>query len=323
MVEASELVKRLMLEGLSINEIQEKMHLTNRQLSAILKDIRDHGFNTTRIYSSDGTIIHKLNTNLTFNPHATMRINVKDKFLRAIFISDIHIGSIYERPELLKIVSEYAKKHNIHIIFNCGDVIDNVYPNSNQVLINKTVASQVQKVLRIYPSDPSITHFILYGNHDAKSLIEDGFDIARYIESKRYDMVSLGYGIANVHLKDDMITIAHDLKRKKQPPIDQRSSITFKGHSHKSKNSFKEAKIIYVAALSEDQTGTYEYRPLPSFLDVDFQFYDKKIERVNIKQLSIVNGQIRLSNEEAIILNPELAQKKADAKRLQKQIKRN
>ena len=148
----------------------------------------------------------------------------------------------------------------------------------------------------------NITNIILYGNHDFKSLQTDGFDVARYLETKRYDLVSLGYGESILQLKDDSISVVHDLTKASKPQVDPNVSITFKGHSHKSKNSFKEEKKIFVPTLSDDTSGPYEYRPLPCFLEAEIHFYDKKIERINLRQLAIVNEEIRLANEEAMVL---------------------
>ncbi len=48
--------------------------------------------------------------------------------------------------------------------------------------------------------------------------------------------------------------------------------------------------------------NTYEYNPLVCFLEAEYIFYDKFIERINQRQLAIVNKEIRLANEEALVL---------------------
>jgi hypothetical protein len=181
------------------------------------------------------------------------------------------------------------------------DVIEGIYPDNPIPPRNQTLQSQIKKVLRVYPEHPGIINFVLYGNHDYHSLQEDGIDVSRIFETKRYDLVSLGYGESTILLKDDAISIVHDLK-KSQTVLNPDTAITFKGHSHKSKNSFKEEKKIFIPTLSDDTTGPYEFRPLPCFLEAEFFFYDKKIERINLRQLAIVNKEIRLANEEAIVL---------------------
>lgn len=302
MIRQAKRVLELIKENHSIDEIQNELALSNREFSDVLKYLKDYGYNFSKTYHSDGKIIIKLNKTLNFNDNKKTRIVVKDKILKSIFISDLHIGSIYERPDLLRKVYEYASSHDIHIIFNCGDVIEGIYPDSPTPLLNTTLSSQLKKVLRVYPEYPGITNFILYGNHDYHSMQEEGIDVSRILETKRYDLVSLGYGESTILLKDDAISIVHNLKKSQTQQVNSDVAITFKGHSHKSKNSFKEEKKIFVPTLSDDTTGPYEFRPLPCFLEAEFFFYDKKIERINLRQLAIVNKEIRLANEEAIVL---------------------
>lgn len=317
------LVLSLYEQGLSLGEIQEQLNLSVIEFSKILKVIRETGYNTTKHFNSDGSIIVKLNKTLNFKTSNNIRINVKDRILKAIFISDPHIGSEFDRPDLLKKVVDYAKIHDIHIIFNGGDMIENVYHDSNRKLTNKTVESQVKKVIRIHPHNEAITYFNLYGNHDYKSILEEGFDIARYIEDRRYDMPSLGYGQCIINLKDDAIALVHDLKKSSKNTIPNNVSLVFRGHSHKSKN--RENKIIYIPSLSDSDTTCYEFKPLVGFLDVEFIFFEKKIAKVNIKQLAFVNGEIRLANEETMILKEGYVEKNKsnNPKKLRKTKKEN
>lgn len=300
-------VLKMYQEGLSLSEIHEKLGCSINEFNQILKAIKDAGYNTTKLYHSDGKIIVKQNRTLDFKQGNTIRINVKDRVLRTIFISDPHIGSEFDRPDLLKEVVNYAKTHDIHIIFNGGDMIENVYPDSHRKLSSPTVESQVKKALKVHPYNPDIVYFNLYGNHDFKSVLEDGFDIARYIEERRFDMVSLGYGKSIINLKDDTIVLVHDLKKSSKNAIPNNTSLVFRGHSHKSKN--RENKIIYIPSLSDSDTSCYEFKPLVGFLDVEFIFFDKKIAKVNIKQLAFVNGEIRLANEEIMILKEGFVEK--------------
>ena len=295
-------------QGMTLSEIHEKLGLSITEFNKILKAIKDAGYNTSKSYTSDGQITVRLNRTLDFKSSNTIRINVKDRILRAVFISDPHIGSEFDRPDLLRqVVNDYAKKHDIHVIFNGGDMIENVYPDSPRKLSSPTVEQQVKKAIRVHPYNTDIIYFNLYGNHDYKSILEDGFDVARYIEERRFDMVSLGYGKCIINLKDDTIVLVHDLKKNNKNTIPNNTSLVFRGHSHKSKN--RENKIIYIPSLSDSDTSCYEFKPLVGFLDVEFIFYEKKIAKVNIKQLAFVNGEIRLANEETMILREGYVEK--------------
>ena len=314
MQERVRLILKLIEEGLTLDEIQRRLNLNHLEFSKALKIVRDCGYNLNKSYFSDGTIKLALNKTLNFPSRNKIRINVKGNVFRTVFISDLHIGSVGERIDLLETVKNYVLKHNIHVIFNAGDFIENIYEDSTQELINPTLESQVKKVLKSFPKENKLITFTLYGNHDYKSLKDVGFDIARYLEEKRYDLVSLGYGHCEILLKNDCIGIIHALKKGYREEAPKDASITFKGHSHKSKNSHKENKIIFVPSMSESYGNAYEYRPLLCFLDVEFVFVESKIERVNIKQLAMVNNEIRLANEEAIILRKKPMDRGVDQK---------
>lgn len=304
MREKAKLILKLMESGLSLNEIQTELHMINTELSRVLKYIRDIGYNYTKHYSSDGKITAKINRSLN-NPASerrSIRINVIDRYLRAIFISDLHIGSKFERPSLLRKVVNYASDNGCHVIFNGGDVVENIYPENAHPAKISTVEKQVSHFLRVTPFQPDLIYFTLYGNHDYKSIQDKGLDIARVIEDRRYDIPSLGYGECSVHLKDDTIALAHDLKKTSKNELPNNVSAIYRGHSHKSKT--RDNKIIYIPCLSENVNGAYEYRPLVGFLDCEFVFYNKKIARINMKQLAIVRGEVRLANEETMILQP-------------------
>lgn len=301
MKEKIALTLALIEKGHTINEIQNILNINNKEFNIILKMIKDSGFNLSRTYYSDGRINLKINKSLNFNPKKTIRINVVGRILRAIFISDLHIGSIFESPGSLKLVYQYANEHDCHIIFNGGDVIENIYADAPFEPKDKTLEAQIKKVLRIYPYNPHILSFILYGNHDLKSLTDQGFDIARYLEEQRYDLISLGYGESIIRLKDDAIALTHDLKGTQDETLNN-VSIIFRGHSHKSKT--RDNKIVYIPALTKDEPTSYEYDPLTSFLDAEFIFFEKKIARINLKQLAIINNKIRLANEQTMLLNP-------------------
>ena len=101
-------------QGLSLGEICEEMNLTSGEFNRLLKVIRDSGYNTSKTYTSDGKIFAKINKTLNFKTSNAIRINVKDRILRAVFISDPHIGSEFERPDLLKqVINDYARAHKM------------------------------------------------------------------------------------------------------------------------------------------------------------------------------------------------------------------
>ena len=300
-----ELILSLLTEGFTIDEVQKELNLSNQEFNEALKTIRDLGYNYTKTFSDDGNIIIKAGRTLNLRPRENVRVNVKDSTFHTIIMSDPHIGGPYEHPERLTTVADYAIDHDIHTIFDTGDIINNYYPEQEPDLRVKDPIKQAKKYLRYVPYRDKLIYFNLGGNHDYKSLVEQGFDSLRYYEDRRYDQVSLGYGLCYVHLKNDAIALAHELKGSAQPI---NSTIVFRGHSHKFKN--RDAKIIYVPALTDNYQGPYEFVPLPGFLDVEFLFYEGRIYKINLRHLTFIQNELRLASEETMVIRPDYEERR-------------
>ena len=304
----------LLSSGFTIDEVQKELNLTNPELNMLLKKVRDLGYNYQKQFSDDGSITIKMSRKLNLNPKEHTKVNVKESTFHTLFISDLHIGGPYERPERLKVISDYAVSHDIHTVFNTGDIINNYYPEQEPNTKVKDPVKQAQRYLRYLPYNPNLIYFNLGGNHDYKSLLDSGFDTLRYYEERRVDQISLGYGQAFIHLKEDVIALSHDLKTNNS---NFNNTLVFKGHSHKFRN--RDNRIIQVPAVTDNYQGPYEYIPLPGFLDVEFQFFDNKIMKANLRQLAFVDQDLRLASEETMVIRPDYEERYQ--KRLEKKKK--
>lgn len=300
MQENTRIIISLLANGFTFEEVQQELHLSNQEFNSILKRIRDLGYNYSKNCNDDGTIIFKASRKLNLNPKDRIKINIKEQTLRTVFISDIHVGGPFEKPERIEMVSDYATSHDIHTIINTGDTINNYYPDQEPDIPITDPVLQTKRYLKYTPFTNHLIFYNLGGNHDYKSLIETGFDPLRYIEERRFNQIALGYGQAFIQMKDDVIALAHDLKNTNN---NLNNTLIFRGHSHKYRN--RDNKIIYVPALTDNYQGPYEYIPLPGFLDVEFIFFDNKIIKVDLKQLAFINNDIRLASEDTMVIRPE------------------
>lgn len=300
MEKALSVVITLLKEGFDVDEIQEVLKISPEEFNQVLKKVRELGYNYCREIFSDGKMIIKGSRCLNLNPKKTSKITVKDSILHTIFTSDFHLGGPFEQPKRLKALSDYAASHDIHIIINTGDIINDYYPDHDPELKYPYPEDQAKRYLEYTPQQKGLYYFNLGGNHDYKSLDEKFFDSIGYYEQERYDMVSLGYGRRQIVLQQDSISVAHDMKK-----LDNNitSTMIFRGHSHKSKT--RDNHIIYVPALTDNYQGAYEFAPVPGFLDVKFLFFDDKITRVDLRQLAFVNENIRLANEVVMTIRPD------------------
>lgn len=304
MKENVELVLTLLTQGFTIDEIENTLNINHQELNQILKTIKNLGYNYTKSFHSDGTIHIKASRTLNLNPKEHVKVNVKNSTFRTLIISDPHIGGPYEKPKRLRAVSKYAVDHDIHTIFNTGDLINNYYPGQEPEIKITDPIQQAKRYIRYTPYVSKLIYFNLGGNHDFKSVIETGFDPLRYISENRFEQISLGYGLCFVHLKGDTIALVHELK---DTIKNVESTLVFKGHSHKFRN--RDSKMIYVPAITDNYQGPYEYVPLSGFLDAEFYFFADKITKVNLKGIAFINDDLRLGAEETIVLRPDLEER--------------
>lgn len=282
-----ELIKR----NYSANEITSVVGITNKQLFYRLNQIKNKGFNIDKKYYSNGEIEYflKKDNQDKSNYKNSIITPKKDNELKTIVISDLHLSSIYENLDVLDRIYNYCLINDIHIIINAGDVNNCIGHLNNKKKYNSSNLKQIEHMLKVYPYDKNILNYILFGNHDYHMLVDDGIDIGNVLENKRHDLISLGFGIGNINIKNDSIMIRHPLDYEKYNSIDD--TIIIEGHHHKSKlveQITNKSIIINVPTLSDlilDQTNTLKNQAL----EVTFMFNNGIIRAINMRQLYISN----------------------------------
>lgn len=286
----------LINEGKNINEIEEILKIGPKRLMLQLKKIVTEGYELTKNVDCNGNINLSFKKDLENNK---LFINLEEnKCLRTLFISDLHLGRKKDKLDYLDDIYNYAIKNNIKIIFNLGDMVENVYRLSENELLKKTIEEQIEYVIKNYPYDKNIVNLVLYGNHDCYSLLHSGLNIGKVIENERYDLISLGYNNSNVYFKQnksikDYIRLLHEDNNYNNSI----NGLTFAGHSHKYRTDFiKEQQnktikaIIKVPSLCDEYPDNYDYKPLKGFLDVTFNLKNSLINDIFIKQQIIHYG---------------------------------
>ena len=143
---------KLINEGKNLNEISETLHISHKKIFNYLTMIKNSGYDFKRSYYSNGDIIYTPELRYTIPPtnEVNLLMSQNDETLRAVVISDTHIGSEKERLDLLEDAYNYCVQKGIHIIFNCGDLLDNI---ANQ---GKTLSEdRVSYLLEKYPYEIS------------------------------------------------------------------------------------------------------------------------------------------------------------------------
>ena len=187
----------------------------------------------------------------------TFSLESDDK-LDFIVISDTHIGSRFENFDYLKRVYDYALSHGVKYIFHAGDLIEGCYSNYSRC--NRkymSISSQVNHIIEDYPYDRSIKNIILLGNHDAFPIVVDNYDIADTL-SNRDDFMLTGYRSSYLRLRDEYISLKHDISRMLNVVGDATVLLNFFGHSHQYRCLFDGKYAIFrVPTLADMPSNSY------------------------------------------------------------------
>jgi len=294
MTELNQKILKLLEENKSMEEISSKLGISLKQLYVRIKQIINYGYNIEPVYYYNSDIRYKFkkdNFNIDKN-----RVNIKitesdDKF-RCLVISDLHIGSIDSDITLMNYVYEYAKKNNINIILNCGDIIEGDYTSTPTNIHN--IHSQIEYLIKKYPYDKEINNFMIFGNHDQHSLRHDSLDISKTISKARYDLIPIGSGQGNVNIRNDQIILFHKLYEGFKPDIKNGDKIVLAGHSHMMKAKLRDIFWLGIPTLSyksNDKTKDV----IPGFVDLTIDMEKDKFEYVEAKHLIITPKVVQVS----------------------------
>ena len=239
MTDINKIIIEAIKDNKSLKEMCKLLNMSEKQIYIRIKQIIKNGYNIEPNYSYNSDIHYALKKEvkgLDRNRISIKMPNDKNNF-RCLVISDLHIGSINSDIKLVNTVYDYATKNNINVILNCGDVIEGDYTSYQKNI--KDVYSQVEYFIKKHPYDKNINNFMILGNHDHHSLVQDGFNVSNAIKNSRYDIIPVGYGQGNVNIKNDNIILFHKLKDGFKPIING-EKIVLSGHSHMMKTKLRD-----------------------------------------------------------------------------------
>lgn len=287
-------------EGKTINELSELTSLSNKQIFNIISTIGNKGYEFNRKYYYNGDIIYVPKRGIINEKSVGTNIitSHKDDTFDALVISDLHIGSIHHRIDILNKLYEYCAKEGIHVIIICGDFIDGTFGRSPKYFHD--IDEQIDYAIKNYPFDKSILNFTVFGDHDYDSLTSGAQNISRVFESYRHDIVSLGYNCGQINIKNDKIIVYH--------PIDNfnitenyQNCLILEGHRHRMSLTNKPIKTIVtvpsVSSMQFDEKGM-----MPSAVRMQLSFSKGLITSGTFSQL-LINDKIYKINEIEYLLN--------------------
>jgi len=115
-------------------------------------------------------------------------------------IGDMHLGSLYERLDLLRAAYDTFEHEKVAHVYHTGDLCDGekMYRGHEYEIAVHGADAQIKHCVKVYPSKPGIITYFITGNHDLAFWKQSGLDIGEKIAQERSDLVYLGRELADV-----------------------------------------------------------------------------------------------------------------------------
>ena len=296
----------LLKQEVTLLDLANHLNVSPKQAYNRVQTLKNQGYNIYRKDFSTGDIQFSIINHLVDDDSKNILYTLPDtNILRVIVLSDTHIGNSLQRLDVLDETYNYCIKHNIHTIFNCGDLLNGLLPSKTGSIIIKDYEKQIDLFLKSYPFDPNIINFTLLGNHD-KDFFNGGLDLRQILNIGRYDIKILNYEDALIKVKNDKIRLIHPTDNTFST-FANNSKIIFRGHSHESKvktvggpNVF----CVYVPTCCDMlyQEG-YGY---PGIYDVLISFNNKGvIDELTLISLIYIDKFVKVGEFSHKFLTPE------------------
>lgn len=187
--------------------------------------------------------------------------------LKLLLISDTHLGSKYDRLDILKYLYAKADEKGVRHILHSGDFTDGRSNRPEQVyeLKEPSYQGQVDYCVDKYPTFEGKTYAI-QGNHDDWWYKSAGSEILKSIAKQRNDIIYLGPDIADLKIGKLKIRLFHgsggnayakSYKLQKyldSIPLTERPDILQTGHIHQAFYMKQDKTHCFQTSSLEDQT---------------------------------------------------------------------
>ena len=182
-------------------------------------------------------------------------------------LSDLHLGSLYDRPDLLKEIYTECERRGIDSVFCAGDYTDGFYPDRPSYFKYQKVhglEETLDYVLNVHPYSRYIKFYTLSGNHDLTFNQNNNRDICFEVAQRRNDIIYLGADSADVNLGGIKLRIYHGYGKRRKTILErtkkyydsicleERPDILQMGHIHHSfYTTFDNTHIFQTASLTD------------------------------------------------------------------------
>lgn len=213
-----------------------------------LKDYEVIGL--VNLLKDDGELVDYVNGQIVklkkpMQSDGVYQIPSKLDHLKLLLISDTHLGSKHDRPDILRYLYEKAENKGVNYVLHSGDLTEGLSGRPQQLYELKEVSYTGQRDYAIekYP-DSSVPTYVISGNHDLWWVKQCGSDIVKDICNHKENMFYLGSDCEDLKIGKLKIRLYHgkgggayakSYKLQKYLdaiPISERPHILQTGHIH-------------------------------------------------------------------------------------------
>ena len=245
----------------SFLEICEKLELNDYEVAGLIVLMTQEGYNID--FVNNEVVVRK-----TPPKHEDVyQLPNNLEHLKLLLISDTHLGSKYDRMDILRYLYDKAEDKGIKHILHSGDFTDGRSTRPEQVyeLREPSYEGQVDYCVDKYPNFSGKTYAI-QGNHDDWWYKSAGSEIVKTIAKQRDDIVYLGADIADMRIGNLKIRLFHgsgggayakSYKLQKYLdtiPVEERPNILQTGHIHQAFYMKQDKTHCFQTSCLEDQT---------------------------------------------------------------------
>lgn len=234
-------LKYLINKKKSLQEICDILELKDYEVIGVVELLKQNG----ELYDYVNGQVVKLKKPLKSDE--VYQVPNKMDHLKLLLISDTHLGSKYDRLDVLRYLYAKAEDIGTNYVLHSGDVTDGFKgferPQQLYELKEASYTGQRDYVIDKYP-ESSVPTYLIAGNHDLWWIKQSGSDIVKDICNHRENMIYLGSDCEDLKIGKLKIRLFHGRggqayaksykiqKYLDTIPIKERPHILQSGHIH-------------------------------------------------------------------------------------------
>ncbi len=196
------LISLLRTKKYTIEELSNNTGMLPKDIYKRISDLKLEKYNI--LYKD-----HKYELSDQIETGSEKKLDIKNwqgKILRFGFVSDTHLGSKFERMDVLNALYDIYADEGIDTVYHGGNIIDGECRFNKYEIHTRGLTPQVEYCVQNYPKKKNVkTLFITADDHEGWYIQRERINIGRYIEMEahragRDDLVYIGHVEADIGL---------------------------------------------------------------------------------------------------------------------------